>query len=100
MWDILLRKADTTEMIGPYSSNATHVDFRKEANSRLQHVDHCLSYLREAIMCSGDTSLEETILTTDGFVQVNMNQLHTCRSWDYIWNYTEEHGTKPRSWIQ
>ena|ERR1700759_3538536 len=100
MWDILLGKADPRQMIGSYQSNATRVDFMKEANLRLQHVDHCLGYLREAIMCAGDTSLEETTLTPDDIVDVSMNQLHTCRSWDYIWKYTEKHGTKPKTYLQ
>ena len=82
-------------MIGSYL-NGTEVDFMKEADTRLQHVDHCLNYLRDGIQCAGDTALEKTTLLPSGLVDVNLNQLHTCRSWDFIWRYTVAHGAKPK----
>lgn len=51
------------------------------------HRDHCLDYIRQAIMCQGDTTFE--ILTSVG---VNgMGATHKCRDFDGIFSWAYAH---------
>jgi hypothetical protein len=56
------------------------------------HNDHCFNYLRNALMCCGDTTLEgqsqakmfEDVPGTDG-----TGAVHVCRSYDEISAYAD-----------
>jgi len=52
------------------------------------HVDHCFDYLRMALMCAGDTSLEwvlEGEVGTDG-----SGAVHMCRDYGALRTWAEE----------
>ncbi|PHH93025.1 hypothetical protein CDD83_2135 [Cordyceps sp. RAO-2017] len=59
------------------------------------HLIHCWDYLRQSIMCAGDTSLEwvsehqplPNATTGWGFQ-------HTCKNFDTIYNWAEQHRSK------
>ena len=34
------------------------------ANYKLDHIQHCIDYLRQALMCAADTNLEDRNVTT------------------------------------
>jgi len=56
------------------------------------HTYHCFDYLRQAIMCSGDTTLEKAIVE-DGKVIADVDGWgvqHECRNYDYIFAWAEE----------
>jgi hypothetical protein len=61
--------------------------------SLVGHNDHCVNYLRNALMCCGDTTLEgqsqakvfEHIVGTDG-----TGAVHVCRSYDDIRAWAEK----------
>jgi len=57
------------------------------------HVDHCFDYLRQSIMCCGDTALEgvaspgsfpEGVVGADGW-----NVKHVCKNYDTLNSYAE-----------
>jgi len=57
------------------------------------HLYHCFDYLRQAIMCSGDTTLEKVVdfsglklPMTDGW-----GSQHECRDYDAIYAFAAEH---------
>lgn len=60
--------------------------------SKLLHNDHCFDYIRNAIMCFGDTTLEgqsqtpglEDIPGTDG-----TGAIHVCRNFDEVSKWAE-----------
>jgi hypothetical protein len=60
--------------------------------SAIGHNDHCFNYLRNALMCCGDTTLEgqsqakmfENVSGTDG-----TGAVHVCRNYDEISAYAE-----------
>lgn len=72
----------------------------------LDHVTHCFDYLRQAIMCSGDTTLEESTIVpgldvggiptrnTDGW-----GMTHLCRDWEIIWEFARDHSYRNASGI-
>ncbi|KAF1349382.1 hypothetical protein EJ07DRAFT_140339 [Lizonia empirigonia] len=59
---------------------------------KLSHNDHCFNYLRNAIMCTADTTLEGQALThgeretpgTDG-----TGAVHVCRDYDGVFTWAE-----------
>ncbi|KAL2814808.1 hypothetical protein BJX63DRAFT_391661 [Aspergillus granulosus] len=54
----------------------------------LEHSNHCVEYLRQAVMCSGDLTLEPAEII-DGQVSHSVSGWgveHQCRDWDYIYN--------------
>ena len=58
-----------------------------------EHVYHCFDYIRQAIMCAGDTALERA-RTVDGRVVRGVDGWgveHRCRDWDAIFMWAEEH---------
>lgn len=67
-------------------------DFSLDDNF-LWHNDHCFNYIRHAIMCFGDTTLEGQTLTpglehvpgTDG-----TGATHMCRNFDEIREFAEK----------
>ena len=58
------------------------------------HVGHCFDYLRQALMCAGDMTIEharepplgQKRLTTDGW-----GVTHQCRNWDEMMAWTLSH---------
>ncbi|KFY38694.1 hypothetical protein V495_06419 [Pseudogymnoascus sp. VKM F-4514 (FW-929)] len=57
------------------------------------HRDHCLDYIRQAIMCTGDVTFEP--LTTVGIN--GMGAIHQCRDFNRIFSWAYEHRSdKPK----
>ncbi|KAM3462217.1 hypothetical protein NHJ6243_004314 [Beauveria neobassiana] len=57
-----------------------------------QHLDHCLDYLRQAIMCTGDTTLEKVIKDDSGEFKPEIDgwgTVHECRSWHMLFEFAE-----------
>lgn len=72
----------------------------------VEHLPHCFDYLRQAIMCSGDTSLEEAIvvpgLQSGGLPTRNVDGwgvTHLCRNWEALWEFATNHRYRNSSGI-
>jgi hypothetical protein len=58
----------------------------------LIHNDHCFDYLRNAIMCTADTTLEGQIEGEDWDGEAGTDGtggVHVCRSWDEVKGWAE-----------
>ncbi|KAF7190114.1 Oxidase ustYa [Pseudocercospora fuligena] len=73
----------------------------REGEDPAEHLNHCFDYLRQAIMCHGDTALEgaqttfgEEVGGSDGW-----NVKHVCKPWDKIHDWLEERRIDDREWI-
>ena len=60
--------------------------------SRIMHLTHCLSYLRQSILCNSDISLELTAIrqTVNGetvHAAYGGGVTHECRDWSEIHNW-------------
>ena len=57
------------------------------------HLDHCLSYLKQAIMCNGDTTLEKAQVINGSIIESSdgWGTLHECRNYDWIVEYATTH---------
>ncbi|AEO68691.1 uncharacterized protein THITE_2053249 [Thermothielavioides terrestris NRRL 8126] len=69
---------DFVRSLGATARNSTALGGRDMQD--LKHVEHCFEYLRQAIVCAGDATLEgpdpgRSSLTGIGVV-------HRCRAWD------------------
>lgn len=55
------------------------------------HLGHCFDYLRQAVMCAGDMTLEPAF-DVDGTKGVNgWNVVHQCRDYERMTVFAEEH---------
>jgi hypothetical protein len=56
-----------------------------------EHVNHCIDYIRQGIMCSGDMAMEWPKEEKDGrrIAVDGWGVPHECKSWDSISNYME-----------
>ena len=63
---------------------------------KLKHNDHCFNYLRNAVMCAADTTLEprEEEEGSKGVIP-GEGVAHTCRDWTQVDNWTE---IRHRTW--
>ncbi|KAK5653729.1 hypothetical protein OQA88_7885 [Cercophora sp. LCS_1] len=85
------------------------IKYEKRDKSRFAgdgHEYHCLDYVRQAILCAGDTTLDyadDRVVDSDGKVTrygfTGANSTHQCRDWDIIKKFTEEHKAGDRSGI-
>lgn len=65
------------------------------------HIPHCFEYLRQNIMCCGDTALEgqhttfpDGVLGSDGW-----DAKHVCKNYDQVKEFLEEHRANDDVWI-
>ncbi|KAF2102910.1 hypothetical protein NA57DRAFT_71895 [Rhizodiscina lignyota] len=66
------------------------------------HSSHCFEYLRQSIVCCGDTTLEgkqtsfpdKTLPGSDGW-----DAKHICRDWDQVRSYLEKNRVNDKVWI-
>ncbi|KAG9204307.1 hypothetical protein G6514_001381 [Epicoccum nigrum] len=60
---------------------------------KLIHNDHCFNYLRNAIMCAADTTLEGQIVRPDHDPSVagtdGTGAMHVCKNWDEVVRWAE-----------
>lgn len=56
------------------------------------HEYHCIDYIRQSIMCSGDTTLDFAELHDDGTRRgfSGAGSTHQCRDWDSIVDWAVE----------
>ncbi|KAF2205679.1 hypothetical protein GQ43DRAFT_477169 [Delitschia confertaspora ATCC 74209] len=70
------------------TSDSAHELALKQHASK--HTGHCFDYLRQAIMCAGDMSMEWPRDEPDGGKRIHVDGWgipHKCKSWDGIWQY-------------
>ncbi|KFY58773.1 hypothetical protein V496_05976 [Pseudogymnoascus sp. VKM F-4515 (FW-2607)] len=58
------------------------------------NLGHCFDYLRQAIMCTGDTTLETALMNDDGELVPGFDgwgDVHECRSYETIYDFAQAH---------
>ena len=59
-----------------------------------RHWDHCFDYLRQALMCTADTTLEELEMNERGDVIGRVDGWgteHVCRDWEAVKGWAQGH---------
>lgn len=64
------------------------------------HVNHCLSYMREMVLCAADTTLIhvvdlETTNHRGRYGASSIGTVHRCRDWTQVRKFVEEHRASP-----
>ncbi|KAI0043398.1 hypothetical protein FA95DRAFT_1498722 [Auriscalpium vulgare] len=67
------------------------VGFLTNRTGAAHHVEHCLRYLRQIVLCKADTTLEETVMKEiDGRNETGgsgVGMVHRCRDWTKVRQY-------------
>ncbi|KAL7937843.1 hypothetical protein V8C35DRAFT_293788 [Trichoderma chlorosporum] len=61
------------------------------------HMNHCFEYLRQTIMCAGDTTLEKVVVDENGVSQPDIDgwgTIHECKSWNMLYEFAESRRVK------
>ncbi|KAG6108528.1 hypothetical protein E4U31_007661 [Claviceps sp. LM219 group G6] len=61
--------------------------YRQDAMSEdieLEHIDHCVEYLRQTLICHGDLTLERPSMQTYPQGATGWGEMHQCRDWDQL----------------
>ncbi|KAF2235277.1 hypothetical protein EV356DRAFT_532001 [Viridothelium virens] len=63
----------------------------------MRHIYHCFDYIRQALMCAGDLTLEWPKTEKNGrrFAVDGWGVSHQCRSWEAISDYMAQNRKQP-----
>ncbi|EMD34967.1 hypothetical protein CERSUDRAFT_139739 [Gelatoporia subvermispora B] len=56
--------------------------FGKVTGATTEHIRHCLSYIRQGVLCSPDLTLEPGNFEERDFKTERIGATHTCRDWE------------------
>jgi hypothetical protein len=62
------------------------------------HTGHCLNFLRQAVLCASDITLDPLIVNPDGTMTSTdgVGATHMCRDWTQVWAYVMENQEGPK----
>lgn len=60
-----------------------------DSRSRFGHVQHCLNYLRQVILCDPDLTLEDVDALEVDHDLVRQGTTRVCRDWSAVWRESE-----------
>jgi hypothetical protein len=67
-------------------------DGKRPSEGSGEHILHCISYLKQLIMCYGDTTLEKALMKNGTIVAATnaWGTVHECRSYDSLYKWATE----------
>jgi hypothetical protein len=84
------------------SHRLTHHPAHDPHHDSEDHIAHCFDYLRQAIMCAGNTTLEHAIKGEDGKVEAEVDGWgveHECRDFGAIFDWAGKRRSFDRTGI-
>ncbi|KAM3552496.1 hypothetical protein MY1884_007171 [Beauveria asiatica] len=70
--------------------DAHHGDQGRRGPKAHRHVDHCFRYLRQSLLCCGDTALEGQDPNTDKPATNGVGAVHMCKDFEAIRSWAED----------
>ncbi|KAF1738393.1 hypothetical protein CRV24_000318 [Beauveria bassiana] len=70
--------------------HAQHGDHDRRGSKSHRHVDHCFRYLRQSLLCCGDTALEGQDPNTDKAATNGVGAVHICKDFEAIRSWAED----------
>lgn len=55
-----------------------------------EHLQHCLNYIRQAVLCGADLTLESGDFAKRDFDEQRAGETHTCRDWSVVYRVMKE----------
>jgi len=89
-WGVLEGTVDPQKLLEGYPRNASEPSPEATIHG-LWHISHCFDYIRQALQCAGDMSLEWPVDVHGEKLVVGWYNPHECRSWDAAWEFVEKH---------
>ena len=89
-WDVIEGRISPADLLAEYPSDTSNPSFSAMTHG-LWHIAHCFDYVRQALMCAGDMSLESPVRANGRVLVVGWDNPHECRNWDEMWRYLEDH---------
>lgn len=77
---------------GQHEHSHDHASHPAESDGnthRHNHVDHCFRYLRQSLLCCGDTALEGQDPNTDTLGTDGTGAVHVCKDFDAIRSWAD-----------
>ncbi|OCB89932.1 hypothetical protein A7U60_g2872 [Sanghuangporus baumii] len=56
----------------------------------IPHLQHCMSYIRQMVLCGADLTLEEFDGVNNGSGAMGVGVSHTCRDWSVVYDTVNE----------
>ncbi|KAM3522582.1 hypothetical protein MY4038_008568 [Beauveria bassiana] len=70
--------------------HALHGDHDRRGSKSHRHVEHCFRYLRQSLLCCGDTALEGQDPNTDKAATNGVGAVHMCKDFEAIRSWAED----------
>lgn len=70
----------------------SHLNETSRSHIHGEHIDHCFDFLRQALMCAADTTIESAAIEKNGGrIQVDgWGASHQCKDWNTLWEFMVE----------
>jgi hypothetical protein len=68
-------------------------------NGPNDHSGHCLNFLRQAILCNSDTTLDPVYISGSMAGSDGLGVTHICRDWSQVYEYIKENQQGP-AWAE
>lgn len=88
-WQLMDKKLDPVEFEAS-DGDTTSPNYVPHDHG-LWHIKHCFNYVRHALQCAGDTTIEVPTLFNGRTVFLGWNTTHQCRNYEIVWDYTLHH---------
>jgi Mycotoxin biosynthesis protein UstYa len=90
LWDLAEGKVDGAEYF-PLTPNDTSSNFEGGPKHGFWEVQHCMDYLRQAIQCAGDMTLEWPVSADGKTLFVGWETRHRCWRYDAARSWVDRH---------
>ncbi|PCH44321.1 hypothetical protein WOLCODRAFT_76501 [Wolfiporia cocos MD-104 SS10] len=71
------------------------VGFVTNGTHAAEHIQHCLRYLTQLVLCNADTTLEQDEIASPHLHAASgVGMVHRCRDWRLLMRYVLDHPTK------
>ncbi|KAJ8062727.1 hypothetical protein OCU04_007991 [Sclerotinia nivalis] len=92
----MIRESYNSALLGvrPHIQGDENLSDESAQESNKEHIGHCFDYIRQALMCSADMTIEWAMEMPDGkapFTVDGWGITHTCRNWDDVLKWMAEH---------
>lgn len=91
---IMAMRQDTLDLLNQTAYHPASVD--------MEHNNHCYEYIRQAILCHGDMTLEPAQVVDGERIHAvqGWGVSHQCRNFDIIKEFSEKHGDGSHLWLR
>ncbi|CZR52520.1 uncharacterized protein PAC_02397 [Phialocephala subalpina] len=90
LWPHNAAENDTQELLETPTPPPFPVPEKDMQEQEYTHMEHCFDYLRQSILCHGDSTLEGAVVYPDGKVNNvvdGMGVVHRCRDMEDVWTH-------------